>query len=103
MLARGDITVTFDLKVSLEDRNDYWAARIEPLGMIVYGRSRNDVEKRVDDGVRFFLEHTTDIRQYLDYHGVAYHVEPEAVDNMGEFPLVRIYPLSAKVAAPVRA
>ena len=103
MSARGDISVTFDVRVSLEDRKDYWAARIEPLGMIVYGRSRNDVEKRVDDGVRFFLEHTTDIRQYLDYHGVAYHVKPEAVDDTDEFPLVRTYALSARVPAPAHA
>ena len=95
--------MTFDVRVSLEDRSDYWAARIEPLGMIVYGRSRHDVEKRVDDGISFFLEHTTDIRQYLDYHGVAYHVKPEAVDDMDGFPLVRTYPLSAKVAAPAHA
>ena len=103
MLARGEITVTFDVRVSLEDRSDYWAARIEPLGLIVYGRNRDEVEERVDDGIRFFLEHTPDIRQYLDYHGVAYHVKPEAVEDDDEFPLVRTYPLSARVAAPEHA
>ena len=103
MLTRGEITVTFDVRVSLEDRSDYWAARIDPLGMIVYGPSRLDVEERVDDGVRFFLEHTPDIREYLDYHGVAYHVKPEAIDDTDELPLVRTYSLSARVAAPAHA
>ena len=103
MSARGELTVTFDVKVSLDDRNDYWAARIEPLGMIVYGRSLPEVEQRVEDGVRFFLESTPDIRQYLDYHGVAYHVKPEAIDDQGTFPMVRTYPLSVKVEASAYA
>ena len=103
MSVGGELTVTFDVRVSLEDRDDYWVARIEPLGMIVYGQSRHEVEERADSGVRFFLENTTDIRQYLDYHGVAYHVRPKANDDKDEPPLVRTYPLSVKVAAPVYA
>lgn len=103
MSVRGELTVTFDVKVSLEDRNDYWAARIEPLGMIVYGQSRHEVEERADSGVRFFLENTPDIRVYLDYHGVAYHVRPEAIDDKDGLPLVRTFPLSAKVAGPMYA
>ena len=103
MPARGELTVIFDVRVSLEDRIDYWAARIDPLGMIVYGQSRDDVEKRVENGVQFFLDHTPDIRQYLDYHGVAYQVRPRAFDDKDQLPLVRTYPLSARVEGPVRA
>ena len=53
MNERKTVTVSFDTMVSLEDRGDHWAARIDPLGMFVYADTRADVEKRVQDAIDF--------------------------------------------------
>ena len=101
MNGRVAVTVHFDAEVSLEDRGDYWAALIKPLGMWVYGDTREGVERRVKEGIDFFLKYTPDVPQYLAYHGVPHHVN-YITDPDDQTSVRRIYPVGALVesAAP---
>ncbi len=96
------VTVHFDAAWSLVDRDSYWAAWIEPLGMWVYGDTREAVECRVEEGINFFLKYAPDVPQYLASHGVPHHVNyiTEAEDQT---PARRTYPVGARLGSPVYA
>ena len=50
---RNDLLISFDALVTVEEREDYWAAQIDPIGMVVYGETREEVEQRVSEAVEF--------------------------------------------------
>ena len=84
MVAKRGFTVSFDVHVRMQRRDDHWAAYMEPLGATVYGDTEQDAEARVNQAVNAFLnalsdQHSDDpagaIRQYLDSHGVKHTIE----------------------------
>ena len=97
MAGRKTVTVSFNAVVSLEKREDRWAAYIEPTGMTVYGHTREEAERRVKEGLDFFLKHVPDVRKYLDSHGIPHYIT-EDDDSM---PIRHTYPVSARVESPV--
>ena len=106
MSGRVAVTVHFDAEVSLEDRGGYWAAWIKPLGTWVYGDTREAVEHRVEEGIKFFLKHIPDVPQYLASHGVPHQVnyitEPDT-ETDGQTPVLRTYPVGALVESVAHA
>lgn len=99
MAGQKTVTVSFNAVVSLEKREDRWAAYIEPTGMTVYGSTREEAELRVKEGLDFFLKHVPDVRKYLDSHGIPHYITE---DDAG-MPVRRTYPVSARVGSPVYA
>lgn len=102
-ITRIDVTVN----VSVEDRGDYWAAYIEPLGMTVYGDTKAAAIDRVDTAMNFFTKHYAkgDVQKVIDYlkrHGVPSQV---IYSDMVEDDEVRRIPypvgLSLEAAASV--
>lgn len=84
----GTALLSFTVKVSVEDRGDYWAAYLEPPGMTVYGDTESAVMGRVIQAMDSFKnEFATDsdglqqIRAYLDAHGVPSRVIADAVQD----------------------
>ena len=75
----------FKLEVTTERRLDGWAARSDPLTMIVYADSEEAVLKRMDEGIKFFIDSLQKnsvpgrelLKEYLDKH----HVEYSIVDD----------------------
>ena len=67
-------TVSFDTTVSLEDRGDYWAARIDPVCMFAYADTADGARQRAREMMDFWLKNTPDIRPYLDSHQIPYTV-----------------------------
>ena len=74
---QGTVLFSFTINVSVEDRGDYWAAYIEPLGMTVYGDTESDAMGRVIQAMEFFKDYFATgsdgvqrFRAYLDAHGV---------------------------------
>ena len=91
-----DLIVSFDALITVEERDGCWAARIDPIGMVVYGDTRGAVEERVSQAVEFFLKNTPDVRHYLDYHKIPHQVR-YAVDDDSEKTDRRILPVSARL------
>ena len=99
MAGRKTVTVSFDAVVSLEKREDRWAAYIEPFGMTVYGHTKEEAESRLKESVDFALKHFPDIRKYLDSHGIPHYITEEDDVALAR----RTYPVSARVESPVYA
>ena len=93
MAGRKTVTVSFNATVSLEKREDRWAAYIEPTGMTVYGHTREEAEQRVKEGLDFFLKHVPDVRKYLDSHSIPHYITE---DDAG-MPVRRTYPVLAEL------
>lgn len=96
MEGNKDLIVSFDALVTVEERDDCWAARIDPIGMVVYGDTRAAVEERVSEAVEFFLDNTPDVRRYLDYHNIPHQVR-YVLDDDTERTHCRILPVSARI------
>ena len=47
MEVRKDLIISFDALVTVEEREGYWAAQIDPIGMVVYGDTREELDHRV--------------------------------------------------------
>ena len=70
--------ITFDVLFSLEHRGQYWAAYMEPSGMMVYDENKTAVIERVGTAIDFVFSQgygdwsdpISRIRRYLDKHGV---------------------------------
>ena len=90
MYGRKEVIIGFDVDASLEKRDGYWAAYIEPTGMTVYGDTREAVERRVNEGIDFFVEYAPDLQKYLNSHAVPHHVR-YAGDEEDETPVRRTY------------
>ena len=99
MAGQKTVTVSFNATVSLEKREDRWAAYIEPFGMTVYGHTREEAEARLKESVDFALKHFPDIRKYLDSHGIPHYITEEEDVS----PARRTYPVVARVESPVYA
>ena len=98
MTPKKTVTIHFNAQVVLQEREDYWAAHIEPFGMTAYGDTREDAERRAEEGIDFCIRNSPDLRKYLDYHGVPHYV---AEDEVG--PVRRTLPVRARVENPVYA
>lgn len=102
----GTALLSFTVKVSVEDRGDYWAAYIEPPGMTVYGDTESAVMGRVIQAMDSFKnEFAADsdgmqqLRAYLDAHGVESRVTTAAVQD---YAATRIeYPAVAHIQRPM--
>ena len=99
---RNDLLISFDALVAVEEREDYWAAQIDPIGMVVYGDTREEVEQRVSEAVEFFLKNTPDVRQYLDYHNVPHQARYASAEGTGRADR-RILPVIARIENRVLA
>ena len=80
--------ISFTVKVSVEDRGDYWAAYMEPPGMTVYGDTKVAVTNRVLQAMDSFKSEfatgndgVQQLRAYLDAHGVPSRVTTDAVQD----------------------
>ena len=80
--------LSFTANVSIEDRGDYWAAYIEPLGMTVYGDTESAAMGRVVQAMDFFKNEfatgndgVQKLRAYLDAHGVPSCVTNDAIQD----------------------
>jgi predicted RNase H-like HicB family nuclease len=96
-------TITINVSVWLKKREDCWEAYFEPLGMTVYGDTREDVNNRVQQAIEFFVKHTSAdddgiqrVRDYLDSHGILYSI----TDDDSARPVHRTYPISVPIEAP---
>ena len=70
MASGKTVTISFNATVFLEKREDRWAAYVEPFAMTVYGNTREEAENRLKESVEFAVQHSPDLRGYLDSHGV---------------------------------
>ena len=102
MEARKDLIISFDALVTVEEREGYWAAQIDPIGMVVYGDTREELDHRVSEAVDFFLKNTPDVQQYLDFHNVPHHVRYASDDDTGNTDR-RIMPVTARIENRVLA
>ena len=82
-------TVSFDAQVRFHDRDGYWAAWIEPLGMAVYGDTAEEAAARVEPFLKFFVQSlgVERVRKYFDSHSVRTTVVH------GESMAQRVYPV----------
>ena len=96
MKGRKDLIISFDALVAVEERDDYWAAQIDPIGMVAYGDTREEVEQRVSEAVEFFLKNTPDLRQHLEFHNVSHHVGYASNDDTSMTDR-RVLPISARI------
>ena len=104
MLGSKTVRISFTVNVQLEDRDDHWAAYIEPLGMTVYGDTENDAINRVQQAMSFFMDNfgsgsdgVQKVRRYLDSHGVASQVTEDDMVKRIQYPVN--FPLEAAVSA----
>ena len=103
------VKINFRVAVSLEKRDDCWAAYMEPLGMTVYGDTREDAENRVQQALDFFIKHfgagdegIQRVQSYLDSHSVPNFITEDNEDD-GVSPIHRIYPVSIPIETLVSA
>ena len=80
--------LSFTVNVLIENRGDYWAAYIEPLGMTVYGDTEAAAKDRVFQAINFLKKYfaTKDdgaqkFRAYLDAHGVSSRITTDVVQS----------------------
>ena len=72
--------VRVNIHKTLEDRGDYWAARLEGLAVTAYGDSQEAAAAAADEMFDFIAQtfkdnHTVDeFRGYLDKHRVGYTI-----------------------------
>ncbi len=99
MYGRKMATVSFNAEVSLEMRDDHWAAYVEPFGITVYGDTKTETESRLNQGIEFFLKYAPNIRKYLDSHGIPHYITEDDETNA----VRRTYPVSARVESPMYA
>ena len=68
--------VDFDVEVTVERREDYFAARTNPFAITAYGRSKGKATERALDAVKFLLRQYSKTQEqlcaYLDRRGVVY-------------------------------
>lgn len=95
-------SITINVSAWLRKLDDCWEAYFEPLGMTVYGDTREDAENRVQQAISFFIKHygagdegVQKIRNYLDSHGVLYSI----TEYDEATPIHRTYPVSVAVEA----
>ena len=99
MTPKKTVTISFNAQVTLEQREGYWAAYIEPFGMTAYGRTREEAESRLKVGVDFFMKYASDLRKYLDSHGIPHYV----TEDDAQMPVRQTLPVTARVESPVYA
>ena len=82
------ITIRFDVKTSLDERDGYFARYLEGFGITVYGRDRNDVDERSTAAIRVWVNAFAPypnllairkIREFFDRHGIKHSVTKEVV------------------------
>ena len=102
----GTALLSFTVKVSVEDRGDYWAAYMEPPGMTVYGDTESAVMGRAIQAMDSFQNEFASgsdglrqIRAYLDAHNVPSSVATDAVQDDAA-PRVQ-YPAVAHIQRPM--
>ena len=98
MATKQTVTIHFNAQITLEQRESYWAAYIEPFAMTAYGQTREEAERRAEEGLDFCVRNSPDLRKYLDFHGVPHFVTE---DDSG--PVRRTLPVQARVENPVYA
>ena len=75
MTTQDTANISFDANIHLEDRDDRWAARIEPLGMIIYGKTPADAATHAHRAVRSAVNSlnahasTAAVRSFLNDRG----------------------------------
>ena len=66
--------INFDINIAIEERDGYWAARVDPLGIVVYGRTEKGVQRRAEASLQFLLKSLPSLPAYLDSHNIPYTV-----------------------------
>lgn len=104
----GTVLLSFTVKVSVEDRGDYWAAYIEPPGMTVYGDTESAVMGRVIQAMDSFKNEfatgndgVQQLRAYLDAHDVPSRVTIGEVQDAAATRIQRPMDFQLGVAAGV--
>ena len=78
MSTQKSVTITFSADIDLQDRDGYWAAYIDPLGITIYGTTENDAKTRAHRAVRAAIKSLNDhagtdvVEKYLAGRGVQY-------------------------------
>ena len=99
MTSKKMVTIHFTAQVTSQQRENYWAAYVEPFAMTAYGETREDAERRLKEGVDFFMKNAPDLRKYLDSHGVPHYV----TEDDAHLPVRQTLPVTARVETPVYA
>ena len=88
MPATRTIGVKLDVRIAIQNHGDHWTAYVEPTGMTLRGRTKDESIQKAVDAVRFFVRTVGQkdgihaVRKYLDYHKVLHSVvgeQPEPV------------------------
>ena len=73
-MASTNTTLSFDMKVKVEQRKGYFAARTNPFAITVYSDNKNEAEERALHAVKFLLDQhygtLEDLSSYLNSKGV---------------------------------
>ena len=75
-----------NVTMMLQEREDGWVVRMPDFALTAYGPTRQAAEAKSREGLRFLLkEHETeeDLRQYLNWSGVAYRLVPRHRQDPG--------------------
>lgn len=99
MVAGKKATIIFNATVSLEKREDRWAAYVEPFAITVYGNTREEAENRLRESIDIVVRNSPDLRGYLDSHGVPNYVTEDETSSF----ICHTYPVRAQVPSPVYA
>ena len=83
-------TVSFDLRVQVEERQDYWAARTDPFAITMYGDTGEQAEKRALEAALLLLKkHDAQLADFLTKHRVHHLVTVEDMPHgVGRTPIV---------------
>ncbi len=85
---RAVTEVTFQAQVSIEERNDRWAARISPFGIVVYADSGEALDERIDDAMSFLVSQVGNLRNYLESHNVTHVLGEPRVEHEDDNPVI---------------
>jgi len=85
-------TLRFDLEVTVEERDGYFAASTKPFAITAYGDTTDEAEKRALKATSLLLiKHSTtpgELGNYLSRFGVK-HILGTAVETTQRYPVVR--------------
>ena len=81
-------TVSMNITLQSESRNDHWACRVPELGFTVYGKTRADAEHEVNHALEALLGSfhgdLDGITRYLTRYEVAHNIDADPDSEIGD-------------------
>lgn len=79
------VSLKFELNVTVEEREGYFAAITKPFAITIYGTTPEEADKRVDEAIEFFLRPHSgtpkELSDYLNRMGVKHVIITEALEK----------------------